>query len=333
MPQSIEGWQELKHIFKKWKNLNNNKEDLITNPQYIAWFRRNCDNGNIPEISKKEKINDFLHIDIDDNDENSPTKINNYINRIKKQRDSHEPMPYDEWFSRNCENPSVSYYDITLPSDRKYISEQKDQKTDMPLISLEDIIGKPKLDSDTKTNENEDKNKNTPYNEKEIKAMYNYINGLKNNKEKKNALSSLRKSVDNNDIKKNQINKLNDLFDKKLKKEGINKVIEKNKNPKKKEILNNIVDLWDANNEKEEKEFFDNIDRDTLEIMPEEEQKKKINDIFNEEEKTDEKKDIDKSVNKLANIMNKFDKDKKDEMIEYLKENNKDPKQEEKLNK
>ena len=83
MPQSIEGWQELKHIFKKWKNLNNNKEDLITNPQYIAWFRRNCDNGNIPEISKKEKINDFLHIDIDDNDENSPTKINNYISRIK----------------------------------------------------------------------------------------------------------------------------------------------------------------------------------------------------------------------------------------------------------
>ena len=329
-PQNLEGWKELKHIFKKWKNIIYDKEKPIKNPQYVAWFRRNC-TDNIPEFSKVDKINDYLHLDLDINDENSPIRINNHIKLLKKEKESHEQMPYDEWFNKNCEMPTISKNDFILPFE-KTISDKTNNKTnkdiEQPLISLKDIL-ESKSNSESLTNDGDEKNKNNPYNEKEMKNIYKFINGLKNNKQKKNVLSSLRNSTDN-DIKKNQIDKLNDLIERNMKKEGINHIIEKNKNPKKKEILNNIVDLWDSKNEKEEKEFFDNIENDALEYMPKEDQKKKINDLFNEKEQINE--DKEKSLNKLANIMNKFDKDKKQEMMNYLKENNKTPKQEEKLN-
>jgi len=171
-PETLEGWQELKHIFMKWKNINNNNEELIKNPQYVAWFRRNCNDNKTPE-SKIDKITDFLHLDIDANDENSPIRINNYLNKIKKDRESHEPMPYEEWFNKNCEKPSISTNDFILPFEKTYNQE----KLDEPLISLKDIIEQ-KSNTDIKDNkEGEEKNKNTPYNEKEMKSIYNFING------------------------------------------------------------------------------------------------------------------------------------------------------------
>ena len=327
MPQTLEGWQELKHIFKKWKNLINNKEESIKNPKYVAWFRRNC-NDNSPEPTKIDKINDFLHLDLDVNDENSPTRINNYIERMKKIKDSHEQMPYDEWFNKHCEKPSISSKSFILPFEQKYIPNKDNKKEEESLICLKDILEPKGASDDNLTNEEKEKNKNSSYNEKEMKYIYNFINGLKNNKQKKKTLSTLKNIVDN-EVKRNQINKLNNFIERKMKKEGINKIIEKSKNPKKKEILNNIVDLWDSKNEKEEKEFFDNVEHHTLELMPKEEQKKKINDMFNEKENINE--DKQKSINKLVDIMNKFDKERKHEILEYLRENNKTPNKEEKL--
>ena len=324
-PSNLEVWQQLKHNFKKWKNVVNNYKDLIINPQYVAWFRRNCDNRNIPELSKIEKINEFLYFNIDELDENNPIKIDNFINKINKQRESYESMPYDEWFNKHCEKSSISNIDFTLPKPKKYILNKI---TEIPLI-LKDFI-EHKSNSDINTN-NTDEKKNNPYNGKEIKDIYNLINGLKSNKQKKYSLSSLRNNVDNNEIKKYQINKLNDLFEIKLKKEGINQIIEKNKNPKKKEILRNIVNLWNEGNE-EEKNFFENIEYETLKLLPKEEKMKKINDIYNESQEENEKINEDNSINKLAIILDKFDKKEKEEILKYLKENNKNPENEGKLN-
>ena len=326
IPQTLEDCQELKHIFKKWKKLINNKEESIKNPKYVAWFRRNC-NDNSHEPTKIDKINEFLHLDLDANDENSPARINNYIERMKKIKDSHEQMPYDEWFNNHCEKPSISSKSLILPLEQKYILNKDNKKEEEPLIYLKEIL-EPKTVCDNLTNEEKEKNKNNSYNEKEMKSIYNFINGLKNNKQKKKALSTLKNIVDN-EVKRNQINKLNNFIDRKMKKETIDKIIEKNKNQKKKEILNNIVDLWDSKNEKEEKEFFDNVEHHTLELMPKEEQKKKINDIFNEKENINQ--DKQKLINKLVDIMNKFDKERKHEILEYLRENNKTPNNEEKL--
>ena len=326
-PKTLEGWKELKHIFKIWKNLINNKEEIIKNPEYVAWFRRNCNDNKIPEASKIEQVNHFFNLDLDMNDENNPIVLDNYLNKIKKEKESYEAIPYDEWFNKNCEKPTISNNNFILPFETKYIPKAKNKKEEKPLISLNDILEE-KPNSETSINSDEQKNKNNPYNEKEMKNIFHYVNSIKNNKDKKNAISSLRNSVDN-DIKRNQIDKLNDLIEKNIEKEEINHIIEKNKNPRKKELLNNIVDLWDSKNKIEEKEFFDNIENYTVNLMSKEEQKKKINDMINKKEANAlERK---KSINKVANIMNKFDKDKKQEMMQYLKENNKEPKQEEKL--
>ena len=49
-----------------------------------------------------------------------------------------------------------------------------------------------------------------------MKHIYNFVNGLKNNKQKKNVLSTLKNNADN-DMKKSQIEKLGDLIERNMK--------------------------------------------------------------------------------------------------------------------
>ena len=48
------------------------------------------------------------------NDDNNPIALDNYLNKLKKEKESYDPMPYDEWFNKNCEKPTISKNDFIL---------------------------------------------------------------------------------------------------------------------------------------------------------------------------------------------------------------------------
>ena len=206
------------------------------------------------------------------NDVSKKNIVNKYLYfplKFNNDKDILEQMPYDEWFNRNCEKSE------NIMKKRKKEGEKK-----ILFNKLQNILDK------------EDKSQN---------KISNELNKL-NNEEQKEILKDLRKSAIN-PTKKEKLDNLISIYDKKEKEGEKLKLIKSAKDKETKQLLEKLVNLWENDN-----------------TLPTNEKKIKFENL-NRSFKNNKK-------NELIDELNNLDKNDKIEAIDYLKTKNKEKEKE-----
>ena len=279
--------RKLRHYFMKYRNKTKliQETDPITNISYVSWFNRN-NNVNPETLNKKpDKLTEIIE----------PDETTNMINLITKQRDTVEPMPYEEWFYRHC---------------TKRFDENEKLKTKKEPPIPENVTKM--VNTLQKTLPKKSKN---PYTEMEFKKIKDAVNKLPIN-EQKMAINILKKNANNEQSE--QLDKLCEEIILFRKRNHIYKIINLSTNKTKKDKLNNIVTLWDEKPVTKTEETIKNEDYKNLDEKDKEVQLKKFNDLFNDKDYKTKEKSKTILIKNLSNL----DPKNKEEVIVYLKTKN-----------